>query len=101
MKAFTSFTVRTQLPTVLAPLQALANNLRWSWDDRARRLFRWVDSELWEQVGRDPVRLLATVSPRRLAELSADPSFMAFLDEMHDDLTRYVDSPGWLQHQNL
>jgi glycogen phosphorylase len=97
MKAFTSFTVRTQLPTVLAPLQALANNLRWSWDDRARRLFRWVDSELWEQVGRDPVRLLATVSPTRLAELSSDPSFMAFLDEMHDDLNRYVDSPGWLQ----
>jgi glycogen phosphorylase len=97
MKAFSSFTVRTQLPAALAPLQTVANNLRWAWDDRARRLFRWVDSNLWEQVSRDPVRLLATVSQARLQELSADPSFMAFLDEIHDDLTRYVDSPGWLQ----
>ena len=97
MKALRSFTVRTQLPAVLAPLGVLANNLRWSWDDRCRRLFRWVDPELWENVGRDPVRLLATVSPQRLTELSNDPSFMAFLDEMHDDLRRYLDSPGWLQ----
>ena len=97
MKALRSFTVRTQLPAALAPLGALANNLRWSWDDRSRRLFRWVDPELWEQVGRDPVRLLATVSPGRLGELSADPSFMAFLDVIHDDLRRYLDSPGWLQ----
>jgi glycogen phosphorylase len=97
MKAFSSFTVRTQLPASLAPLQTVANNLRWAWDDRARRLFRWVDSDLWEKVGRDPVRLLATVGPARLKELAADPSFMAFLDEIHDDLSRYVESPGWLQ----
>jgi glycogen phosphorylase len=97
MKAFSSFTVRTQLPASLTPLQTVANNLRWAWDDRARRLFRWVDSDLWEQVGHDPVRLLATVSQSRLQELSGDPSFMAFLDEIHDDLTRYVESPGWLQ----
>ncbi len=97
VRALRSFTVRTQLPANLSTLGVLANNLRWSWDDRCRRLFRWVDPELWEQVSRDPVRLLATVSPARLIELSNDPSFMAFLDEMHDDLRRYLDSPGWLQ----
>lgn len=97
MKAYRSVTVRTQLPENLAALGELANNLRWSWDDRARRLFRWVEPELWEQVRRDPVRLLASVPLPRLEELSADPSFMAFLDEMRDDLRRYLDSPGWLQ----
>ena len=97
MKAIRSFTVRTQLPTNLAPLQTLATNLRWSWDDRARRLFRWADPELWEQVQHDPMRLLSSLAPARLEELSADPAFMAFLDEMHDDLQRYLDSPGWLQ----
>ncbi len=99
MKAYRSFTVRTQLPANLAPLQELATNLRWSWNDRARQLFRWVEPELWEQVGRDPVRLLSMVGSKRLQELSDDPSFMAFLDEMHDDLTRYLDAPGWLQHK--
>lgn len=97
MKALRSFTVRTQLPTSLASLHDLATNLRWSWDDRARRLFRWVDTDLWEAVDHDPVRLLTAVSPKRLAELASDPSFVAFLDEMHDDLARYLSSPGWLQ----
>ena len=60
-------------------------------------MFRWVDPELWERVERDPVRLLSVVSPVRLQELSVDPAFMGFLDEMHDDLQRYLDSPGWLQ----
>src|SRR5438445_9530073 len=31
MKALRSFTVRTELPPALAPLQELATNLRWSW----------------------------------------------------------------------
>ena len=97
MKALRSFTVRTQLPPALSDLQELAGNLRWSWDDRARRLFRWVDPELWENVDRDPVRLLSMVPQARLTELAADTAFMGFLDEMHDDLQRYLDSPGWLQ----
>jgi glycogen phosphorylase len=97
MKAHRSFTVRTQLPESLSRLQSIATNLRWSWDDRTRRLFRWVDSGLWEQTGHDPVAVLAAVSASRLAELQADPNFMAFLDETHDDLARYLDSPGWQQ----
>ncbi len=97
VKAIRSFTVRTELPAKLSALQEIATNLRWSWDDRARRLFRWVDADLWESVDHDPVRLLGEVSPDRLVELAEDPSFMGFLDEMHDDLRRYLESPGWLQ----
>jgi glycogen phosphorylase len=97
VKAIRSFTVRTELPANLLALQTIATNLRWSWDDRARRLFRWVDADLWETVDHDPVRLLSEVSATRLRELSNDPSFMGFLDEMHDDLKRYLESPGWLQ----
>ncbi len=97
MKAHRSFTVRTQLPESLSRLQTIATNLRWAWDDRIRRLFRWVDPELWEATGHDPVGVLAAVPSARLAELQADPNFMAFLDETFDDHTRYLDSPGWQQ----
>ena len=97
MKAHSSFTVRTQLPEALAPLQQVALNLRWAWDDRSRRLFRWVDSDLWEKVSHDPVRLLATVPQQRLAALTADPSFMGFLHDIHKDLERYLAAPAWLQ----
>ena len=63
MKAFRSFTVRARLPEPLAPLQELAFNLRWSWDDRTRDLFRWVDPHLWERTHHDPVRVLSPGRP--------------------------------------
>src|SRR5437660_1337286 len=65
MRALRSFTVRPALPPALAPLHELAMNLRWSWDERTRDLFRWVDPEAWEQTGHDPVRLLGMVSRER------------------------------------
>ena len=50
------------LPARLASLHELAMNLRWSWDERTRDLFRWVDPDQWEVTGHDPVRLLGLVS---------------------------------------
>ncbi|HET9690014.1 MAG TPA: alpha-glucan family phosphorylase [Acidimicrobiales bacterium] len=97
MKAFRSFTVRARLPEQLAPLQELAVNLRWSWDERTRDLFRWVDPRIWELTFHDPVRLLGQVGGHRLGQLAADPAFMGFLGEVHDDLRRYLSSPRWFQ----
>src|SRR5579862_4950378 len=99
MKALRSFTVRAQLPADLAPLQELAFNLRWSWDERTRELFRWVDPQQWESSHHDPVRLLALVSRRRLSELTADTAFMGFLGEIHDDLRRYLEGSRWFQNR--
>jgi starch phosphorylase len=97
MKALRSFTVRPQLPAALAPLRELAMNLRWSWDERTRDLFRWVDPDQWEVTGHDPVRLLGTVRRDRLEALAGDPSFLAFLGEVHADLRVYLESERWFQ----
>ncbi len=99
MKALRSFTVRTRLPEPLAPLGALAMNLRWSWDERTRDLFRWVDPGVWEDTGHDPVGLLGRVRPERFGQLAGDPAFMSFLSEVHDELTRYLDRPRWFQNK--
>ena len=97
MRALRSFTVRARLPEALAPLEDLAMNLRWSWDDRTRDLFRWVDPDVWELTFHDPVRLLGLVGRERLEQLAADPAFCGFLTEMHDELRRYLDAPRWFQ----
>jgi glycogen phosphorylase len=97
MRAYRSFTVRPSLPPALAPLQTLAMNLRWSWDERTQDLFRWVDSEGWEATGQDPVRLLGQVGRLRLEELAADRPFVSFLREVHDDLRRDLESDRWFQ----
>ena len=100
MKALRSFTVRPKLPESLTPLHELAMNLRWSWDDRTRDLFRWVDPEKWEVTGHDPVRLLGLVRRERLEQLAKDPAFTAFLGEVHGDLRRYLTSDRWFQKRS-
>ncbi|MGD9796530.1 MAG: alpha-glucan family phosphorylase [Acidimicrobiia bacterium] len=97
MKALRSFTVRSRLPESLQALEDLAMNLRWSWDDRTRDVFRWVDPDAWEEGRHDPVALLGTVSRERLAELEDDQAFRTFLDEVHDSLERYLEGPRWFQ----
>ncbi len=97
MRALRSFTVRPQLPEELALLAPLAHNLRWSWDDRTRDLFRWVDHDAWEDTHHDPVDLLSRVSAERLNELAGDPGFLRFMRDVHNDLSRYLTEPRWFQ----
>ncbi|MEZ7003985.1 glycosyltransferase family 1 protein [Streptomyces sp. AD55] len=99
MKAIRRLTVRPVLPDPLRPLSDLARNLRWSWHPETRELFRSVDPGCWSACGADPVRLLGTVPPARLAELAADPGFLERLTAAADDLARYTGGDRWYQEQ--
>jgi starch phosphorylase len=97
MKALRSFTVRPSLPAELSALEELAFNLRWSWDDQTRDLFRWVDPDLWDASVHDPVRLLGLVPRERLDALARDAGFKRFLGEVRSELQRYLDGERWFQ----
>lgn len=99
MKAIRRFTVRPVLPEPLGPLSDLARNLRWSWHDGTRDLFRSVDPERWAATGRDPVRLLGSVATERLTELAADRDFLDRLDTVAGDLHAYMTGDRWYQAQ--
>jgi starch phosphorylase len=72
-------------------------NLRWSWDERTRDLFRWVDPEAWDATTHDPVRLLSVVKGSRLEALAVDAGFLSYLNEIDEELTRYLQRPRWFQ----
>ncbi|MCF2540256.1 glycosyltransferase family 1 protein [Streptomyces sp. FB2] len=99
MKAIRRFTVRPVLPEPLRPLSDLARNLRWSWHAQTRELFRSVDPGRWAASGDDPVRLLGSVPPARLAELAQDASFLERLTAAARDLDDYVTGDRWYQLQ--
>ncbi|MFI1166861.1 glycosyltransferase family 1 protein [Streptomyces sp. NPDC020801] len=99
MKAIRRFTVRPVLPEPLRPLSELARNLRWSWHAETRDLFQSVDPEHWAASGGDPVRLLGSVRPSRLAELADDRRFLRRLTAVADDLHDYVRGDRWYQAQ--
>lgn len=88
------------LPEPLEPLGELVSNLRWSWHRRTQDVFAAVDPGLWEQVGRDPIRLLGEVPSERLAKLAADEVFLARVREAHDDLRRYLTDDRWYQEHD-
>jgi glycogen phosphorylase len=100
MKALRSFAVRPSLPAELGALEELAYNLRWSWDNRTRDLFRWVDPDLWDASTHDPVRLLGLVRWERWEALAADAGFRRFLGEVSDELGRYLAGDRWFQGRN-
>ncbi len=99
MKALRSLSVRPRLPEALAPLERLAMNLRWSWDERTRDLFRWVDPDGWDATIHDPVRLLGLVDRGRLESLAKDAGFLRYQADIGGELTRYLTEDRWFQHR--
>jgi starch phosphorylase len=100
VKAIRRFTVRTVLPEPLRPLGELAQNLRWSWHQETRELFRGVDPQGWQAAQCDPVRLLGSVSKERLTALAGDRRFLRRLSAASEDLADYLTNPRWYQEQS-
>ncbi len=99
MRAIRRFTVRPVLPEPLAPLLELATNLRWSWHPATQDLFAAMDADAWEAAGRDPVKLLGSVSTARLDELATDQGFLGDLAAAGADLEQYLTGDRWFQGQ--
>ncbi|MEE6273351.1 alpha-glucan family phosphorylase [Georgenia sp. MJ206] len=97
MRAIRRFTVRTVLPDALAPLDTLAQNLRWCWHVPTRDLFASLDPALWESLRGDPIALLGALGRKRLETLAADAGLVARVRELDADLKAYLEQPRWYQ----
>jgi len=84
----------TRVPERIGRLGELANNLWWSWNDQARKLFRALDYPIWKESGHNPVKQLSWISPERLAQVVADPAFLSLYDSVmaaYDEATSPLD----------
>ena len=97
MRAIRRFTVRVTLPQPLAPLHDLMLNLRWSWHPPTVELFESIDPAGWAASGGDPVAMLSSMRPGRLADLAADEDFLRRLGAVLADLRGYTGEPRWYQ----
>ena len=61
-------------------LRQLAENLRWTWDERLRRVFALLDPEGWEETRHNPVALLERLQPEDVAAALERPEVAAALD---------------------
>jgi glycogen phosphorylase len=85
-----------KLPKRIGRLDELANNLWWSWQEDARKLFRSLDYPLWKQSGHNPVKQLLAVSPETLQAASTDASFLSLYDSVMTSFDKELnDSHPW------
>lgn len=75
-----SFKVTPNLPENMKFLEELSNNMWFAWNWAAITLFVRIDETLWQKSHRMPKWLLASVSQKRLEELSKDDSFIEHLN---------------------
>ena len=47
-------TVRSHIPTVLKPLDEMAHNLWFCWNQEALELFKSLDAKIWSEVQQNP-----------------------------------------------
>src|SRR6476660_3343824 len=77
-----------QTPDRIQRLEELAYNLKWSWDYRARLLFKRLDPDVWKNTQHNPVKLLHTIETARLTLAARDPDFLREYDVTMKGLDR-------------
>ncbi|NJN14163.1 MAG: alpha-glucan family phosphorylase, partial [Planctomycetes bacterium] len=88
------FSVSTALPERFARLGELAHNTWWCWNARARALFEQLDPTEWVASEGNPVRMLRTLHPERMAERARDRAFLAAYDAVLEEFDRYRARPA-------
>src|SRR6201996_202480 len=72
-------------------------NLRWSWHPPTVELFESIDPAGWAASGGDPVAMLSSMRPGRLADLAAEEGLLRPPGAVLADLRDYPGQPRWYQ----
>src|SRR5262245_65440435 len=78
------------IPERIQRLEELAYNLKWSWDYRARLLFKRLDPQLWKNTQHNPVKLLNEIAVQRLSYAASDPDFLREYDVTMKSVDRKI-----------
>lgn len=92
MYMFNRITVNPQLPKRINRLSEIANNLWWAWNTEFLRLFKEIDIDLWETVGKNPVKFLKQVSQEKLEQATVNEELLKSYDKIVSNFDGYMNS---------
>ena len=92
MYIFNRITVNPQLPKRISRLIDIANNLWWSWNTEFLQLFKIIDSKLWLEVDKNPIKFLKIVDQRKLEWAIENYDFLRKYDKIVEDFDAYMNS---------
>ncbi|MGQ9631739.1 MAG: glycosyltransferase family 1 protein [bacterium] len=99
MKPIYKFSIAPALPENLQRLRELAYNIWWCWNHEAIDLFRRLDSDLWDEMDHNPVRVLGNIHQERLEAASKDDGFLAHLERVCQKFDDYMSKATWYQKE--
>lgn len=84
--------IKSRLPEQLKCLDELAHNMWWAWNYEARRLFKRLDRDLFEEVNHNPVLLLERLSYDRKMAIVKDRALMNNVKEVYKKFREYIEA---------
>ncbi len=83
--------VRSYIPEALQPLDEIAHNMWWSWNNDAAHLYQDLDPDLWKKVQQNPVLFLQRMNYEKLEELAKDANVVKRVNKLYKEFREYMD----------
>ncbi|MCD6425855.1 MAG: alpha-glucan family phosphorylase [Anaerolineales bacterium] len=86
------------LPRRIERLGELAYNLWWTWNPDVQRLYKRIDSDLWEETTHNPIQFLRKVERAKLNAVTHDSYYLDFYDRSLLAFDQYMEREDtWYQ----
>lgn len=81
------------LPEELRPLEEIAHNLWWVWNEEAKDVFELLDFDEYEKSGKNPVALLQNLRTEKTEEIMNNTDLMNRIDRVYQSYKNYINIP--------
>lgn len=85
--------MHAELPAELRPLEEIAHNLWWVWNEEAKAIFETMDPQEWEESGKNPVVLLLNLKSDTAEGIIRDSEMMARIERVYRKFRDYMAVP--------
>ena len=82
--------IEAKLPEQLLPLQDLAHNIWWSWNQEAIELFQALDPSKWEALHYNPIAVLDQLGVDRIESLLSDSAYLEKINRVYATYNAYI-----------
>ncbi|KUK15142.1 MAG: Alpha-glucan phosphorylase, partial [Petrotoga mobilis] len=90
MDFISKITVVPKIPEKIYGIKELSENMWWTWNYKAQKLFENIDKELWHSTQRNPITFLKRVEQKKLNNAAEDLKFNELYQEVMKEFSDYM-----------
>lgn len=81
------------LPSELQPLDEIAHNLWWVWNEEAKAILENLDPEEWDKSGKNPVLMLQNLQSDVAEKAIRESNLIARIEKVYSNFKNYISTP--------